>query len=241
MLIIPAIDLIDGKCVRLTEGDYNQKKIYDNDPIKIARIFKNMGAKRLHVIDLDGAKTGSPINRNIVKAIKKETGLSIEFGGGIRTEEDIKSLLYEGIDKIILGTVLVNNPDLAFQWVNNYPDNFIAAVDVKNNSIQTQGWLKNEKIDSIEFGKNLFQNGFKIAIYTDISRDGRLAGPNIEATKMFSNKTGLHVILSGGVSSEEDIKSAKTLIYFGLIGIIVGKAYYENKLDLKEIIKKYQR
>ncbi|HQH29408.1 MAG TPA: HisA/HisF-related TIM barrel protein, partial [Spirochaetota bacterium] len=96
-------------------------------------------------------------------------------------------------------------------------------------------------IDSIEFGKNLFQNGFKIAIYTDISRDGRLAGPNIEATKMFSNKTGLHVILSGGVSSEEDIKSAKTLIYFGLIGIIVGKAYYENKLDLKEIIKKYQR
>ena len=240
MLVIPAIDLIDGKCVRLTEGDYDTKKVYDSNPIETAKIFEGYGARRVHIIDLQGAKDGSSTNRKIVKEIKKATTLEIEFGGGIRTEEDVKELIYEGIDKLILGTVVVNRPDEVTEWLSRYPEYFLAAVDVRNGFIQTNGWLNNQKIDAIEYGKKIFNFGFKTAIYTDISRDGKLSGPNIEATKHFSDKTGLHTIISGGVSSIEDIREAKTLEYYGLVGVIIGKAYYEKKLNLSEVIKKYQ-
>ncbi|HOV14669.1 MAG TPA: 1-(5-phosphoribosyl)-5-[(5-phosphoribosylamino)methylideneamino]imidazole-4-carboxamide isomerase [Spirochaetota bacterium] len=240
MIIIPAIDLIDGKCVRLTEGDFSTKKIYDEDPLNIAHKFKDMGAKRLHIIDLDGAKSGFSVNRQIIKKIKKETGLTIQTGGGIRTEEDVQDLLFEGIDYLILGSILTEKLDSAKKWIDNFGEYFIAAVDVKNNILQTRGWLKESGEKAIDFGKKLSQSGFKTAVYTDISKDGKLEGPNIEDTKTFSSKTGLHVILSGGVSSEDDIKEAKTLTYYGLTGVIVGKAIYEGKVDLRNAIKKYQ-
>ncbi|HPO49305.1 MAG TPA: 1-(5-phosphoribosyl)-5-[(5-phosphoribosylamino)methylideneamino]imidazole-4-carboxamide isomerase [Spirochaetota bacterium] len=240
MIIIPAIDLIDGKCVRLTEGDFARKKVYDENPIDLALKFKDMGAKRLHLIDLDGAKSGFSVNRQIIKKIKKETGLTIQTGGGIRTEEDVQALLFEGIDYLILGSILAEKLDVVAKWIENFGEYFIAAVDVKDNALQTRGWLNNSGEDAISFGKKLFQAGLKTAVYTDISKDGKLEGPNIEDTKKFSSKTGLRVILSGGVSCEEDIISAKTLTYYGLTGVVVGKAIYEERINLQEIIKKYQ-
>ncbi len=240
MLIIPAIDLMNGKCVRLTEGDFNTKKVYDYDPLEWALELKYSGAKRLHIIDLDGAKTGSLINKEIIKNIKKKTGLILEVGGGLRNEEDIKDLIFFGIDYLILGTVLVQNMDKVKQWIDCYGDYFLAAVDVKNGKVHSHGWQHNENIDAIEFGKKVFQIGIKEAIYTDISKDGKLIGPNIEDTKKFSNATGLRVVISGGISSMADIKQAKTLIYYGLSGIIVGKAMYEGRVNIKEAIKEFQ-
>lgn len=240
MLIIPAIDLMSGKCVRLTEGDFNTKKIYDYDPLELAIELKYSGAKRLHIIDLDGAKSGSSLNREIIKNIKKKTGLVIQIGGGIRKEEDVKELIFSGIDYIILGTILIENINKVKEWIIEYGDYFIAAVDVKNNSIYSHGWQKDHGINPIDFGKKLFEIGIKEAIYTDISRDGKLTGPNIEETKKFSNSTGLRVIVSGGISSMQDIREAKTLKYYGLTGIIVGKAMYEGKVNIKDAIKEFQ-
>jgi phosphoribosylformimino-5-aminoimidazole carboxamide ribotide isomerase len=240
MIIIPAIDLIDGKCVRLTEGDFNQKKIYDENPIKVAKHFKELGVKTIHIIDLDGAKSGKSINRQIIKQIKEETKLIIETGGGIRTDDDVAELIDANIDYLILGTILIENIDLVKKWIGKFEGRFIAGIDVKNDIIQTRGWLNQSGINSIEFGRKLFQMGFKTAIYTDISKDGKMAGPNIESSKEFSVETGLKLILSGGVSSESDIIAAKTLTYYGLTGIIIGKAYYEGKINLAEVLKKYQ-
>lgn len=240
MLIIPAIDLLNGKCVRLTEGDFNTQKIYYDDPVEWAMELKYLGAKRLHIIDLDGAKTGSLINKEIIKNIKKKTNLKIQLGGGLRREEDIKDLIFFGIDYLILGTILIENIDKVKEWVDSYGDYFLAAIDVKDNNVYSHGWQEKENINIIDFGKKIFNIGIKEAIYTDISKDGKLIGPNIEDAKKFSNATGLRVIISGGISSMEDIKQVKTLVYYGLTGIIIGKAMYEGNIDIKQAIKKFQ-
>jgi len=241
MVIIPAIDIIEGKCVRLEGGDFNKKSTYSENPIDIALKFKDMGAKRIHIIDLDGAKYGRSIkNKDIIKEIKKKTNLIVQTGGGIRTEEDVEDLLFAGIDYIILGTMLVKKLDIVEKWIAKFGNYFIASVDTKDRKVQSHGWQKEEEIDMVDFGKNLFKAGFKIAIYTDVTRDGMLQGPNIEEAKDFTNLTGLRIILSGGISSEEDVKQVKTLSYYGLDGIVIGKALYENRLDLSKVIKSYQ-
>lgn len=240
MLIIPAIDLIDGKCVRLTEGDFNTKKNYSADPLEVAFHFKKLGAKRIHIVDLDGAKTGISKNREIIKKIKKETGIMIETGGGIRIKKDVKELLDAEIDYLILGSILIENLQEVIQWINNFGNKFIAGIDVRNNIIQTKGWIKNEAVEAIQFGKELLKNGFETVVYTDIAKDGKLQGPNIEGTKNFALNTKLKVILSGGVSGINDISNAYTLDKSGIIGIIIGKAFYEGKIDLKKAIELYQ-
>lgn len=240
MQIIPAIDLINGKCVRLTEGDFDKVTEYSADPIEQAYIFKDAGAERIHIVDLDGAKTGNSKNRNIIKEIKRKVNLTVQTGGGIRKEEDIKDLIHSGIDYLILGTVLVEKYALIESLMPDYGRYLIAGVDVKDNLVKTKGWVDDEGLDPIVFGNKLFQTGFKIAVYTDISKDGKMEGPNIEATKLFSSKTGLHSILSGGISSMKDIEQACTLRFYGLKGIIVGKAYYEGKVNLKEAIQKFK-
>ena len=204
MLIIPAIDLINGKCVRLTEGDFNKKKEYFSDPLEVAFYFKNIGAKRIHIVDLDGAKNGVSKNRKTIIKIKKETGLIVQTGGGIRTENDVKELLDAGINYLILGTILVEDINMVYKWLNTYNKKLIAGIDVKNNTIQTKGWTQKETIDVIQFGNKLKEMGFESVIYTDISKDGKLQGPNIECTKDFALKTKLKVILSGGVSNIKD-------------------------------------
>lgn len=240
MDIIPAIDMINGQCVRLTEGDFDQIKEYSSDPIEQALIFKEAGAKRIHLVDLDGAKTGNSKNRNIIKEIKKRTNLKIQTGGGIRTEEDIKDLIHSGIDHIILGTMLTEKLKLIESMMKDYGSYFIAGIDVKDNLVKTKGWISDNGINPIELGKKLFQIGFKIAVYTDISKDGKLQGPNLDATKNFASSTGLRTILSGGVSTINDIEEAVTLRFYGLQGIIIGKAYYEGRIDLKEVISKFK-
>lgn len=240
MQLIPAIDMIDGKCVRLTEGDFNKVTQYSTDPIEQALMFKDAGADRIHIVDLDGAKTGSSKNRNIIKEIKKKTNLTIQTGGGIRSEEDIKDLIHSGIDHLIIGTMLVEKFKVIEQLMPEYGRYLIAGVDVKDNLVKIKGWQNGEGVDPIELGKKIFQIGFKVAVYTDISKDGKLQGANIEATKNFSTHTGLHSILSGGISSLNDIEEACTLRFYGLLGIIIGKAYYEGKINLKEAIQKYK-
>jgi phosphoribosylformimino-5-aminoimidazole carboxamide ribotide isomerase len=240
MLIIPAIDLIDGKCVRLTEGDFNEKKVYDGNPMDVAFQFKEIGAKRIHIVDLDGAKSGLSKNREIIKEIKNKTGLIVETGGGIRSLNDIKELKDAGIDFLILGTILTEKLDEVSKWVNIYKDSLIAGIDVKNGMVMTRGWVKDEGLNAIDFGKNLIKLGFTTSVFTDISKDGKLQGPNIEETKKFGEKTGLNIILSGGVSSDNDIKNAKVEISKNLTGIIIGKAFYEGKINLKDVINSYQ-
>ena len=240
MLIIPAIDLINGKCVRLTEGDFNKKKEYFNNPLEAAFYFKNIGAKRIHIVDLEGAKTGISKNREIIKKIKKETNLIIQTGGGIRTENDVKELVNSGIDYLILGTILIENLKIVNQWIDTYGEKFMAGIDIKNNTIKTKGWTKDETIDPIQFGNKLKKIGFKSIVFTDISKDGKLQGPNIETTKNFALKTKLKVILSGGISNIKDIHDINNFTNLGIIGIIIGKAFYEGKINLKEAIELYQ-
>jgi phosphoribosylformimino-5-aminoimidazole carboxamide ribotide isomerase len=240
MYIIPAIDLIGGKCVRLTEGDFDQKKIYNADPVETAFLFKELGAKRIHIVDLDGAKTGNSGNREIIKKIKKESGLIVETGGGIRSLYDVKDFIDAGIDFLILGTILTGNIGDVKSWFKEFGKHFIAGIDVKNNVVMTHGWQKDEGLDAFVFGKSLHEIGFTETVFTDISKDGKLQGPNIEGTRAFSEKTGLKIILSGGVSSEDDIRMGKADIGKNLTGIIIGKAYYEGKINLAEVIKKYQ-
>jgi phosphoribosylformimino-5-aminoimidazole carboxamide ribotide isomerase len=241
MIIIPAIDLINGKCVRLVEGDFKQKTEYSNDPVKIANDFKNAGAKRIHIVDLDGAKSGVSINRKVIKNIKKETGLIIETGGGIRKEDDIKELIDAGIDYAILGTILVENLPLVEKWLDKYKNKLIAGIDARDNIVKTKGWLEGEGLNAIEFGRRIKKAGFTSAVFTDISKDGKLKGANIKGTKEFAINTGLDVILSGGISNIEDVKNGAKLDKSGVIGIIIGKAYYEGKINLKEVVDKYQK
>jgi phosphoribosylformimino-5-aminoimidazole carboxamide ribotide isomerase len=241
MLIIPAIDLIDGKCVRLTEGDFSEKKTYNSDPLAVASIFKKSGAKRIHIIDLDGAKSGSSKNREIIKLIKKELGIEIETGGGIRTRDDAKELIDAGIDRLILGTVITEKLGEVKEWLKSFgADRFIAGIDVKDNVVKTKGWLEGSGLNPIAFGMELFLSGFTTAIYTDISKDGKLSGPNIEDAKNFAETTRLGVILSGGISSLNDIENAVNNIKSGLSGIIIGKAHYEGRIDIMSAIKKFQ-
>lgn len=239
MQIIPAIDFIDGKCVRLVQGDFDQMTVYNEDPLKQAQIFKDAGVSRIHLVDLDGARgniDGSRKNREMICKIKKEIGLEIETGGGIRCEDDMKELISFGVDYLILGTILVEQFPMIEKLFPVYGKHFIAGIDVRNNVVKTRGWKEGEGVNPIDLGKKLYQLGFKTAVYTDISVDGKLTGPNIEATKNFCNNTKLQAILSGGVSCIDDIRNAKAVAADEFEGVIVGKAYYEGRIDLKQAV-----
>lgn len=239
MIIIPAIDMIGGKCVRLTEGKFTEKTEYSHDPIDQAFMFKDMGASRIHLIDLDGASTGTGSNRKIIKDIKQKTGLIVETGGGIRTEDDIKELADSGIDHVILGTMLVEQFELISSLAGEYGEVFIAGIDVKDGSVKTRGWQEGKGLDPKEFGIKVAGAGIKTAVFTDISKDGKLQGPNIEATCAFAKDTGLQVILSGGISCIEDIEKV-SLEKENIFGVIIGKAYYEGRIDVKKTIELYE-
>ena len=239
MQIIPAIDFIDGKCVRLVQGDFDQMTVYNEDPLKQAQIFKDAGVSRIHLVDLDGARgnvDGSRKNREMICKIKKEIGLEIETGGGIRTEDDMNELISCGVDYLILGTILVEQFPMIEKLFPVYGKHFIAGIDVRNNVVKTRGWKEGEGVNPVELGQKLYQLGFKTAVYTDISVDGKLTGPNIDATKNFCNNTKLRAILSGGVSCIDDIRKAKALAAEEFEGVIVGKAYYEGRIDLKQAV-----
>ena len=238
MLIIPAIDIKNAQCVRLFKGNYENFKIYSTDPVNVAFQWKDAGAEILHIIDLDAAKEGKLVNFNIIKKIKKLTNLKLEVGGGIRNLENVKSLLNEGIDYIIISTAAIENPNFLDQ-LQIYKEKILVSIDIKNNQIMKKGWLENSNINLNDFIKTLIEKNFNQVIITDISKDGTLAGINIEIFKNISNSfPNLNITIAGGVSSINDIEIIKNSKINNLRGIIIGKALYEGKIDLKKLLLK---
>ncbi len=234
MLIIPAIDLIDGKCVRLTQGDYAQKKVYNENPLEVAKQFEDIGISHLHLVDLDGAKAGKVINLNILETIAKQTNLLIDFGGGIKTNESIKSVFDAGAYKATIGSIAIKNSALFKTWVNKYsPERILLGADVKDEKIAIGGWIEDTQINLFDFIRDNMKIGINTLFCTDIAKDGLLQGPSIELySRVLNTFPTLKLIASGGVSNYNDLTLLKEI---GCYGAIVGKAIYENKISLNEI------
>jgi len=234
MLIIPAIDIKDGCVVRFVQGRLD-KKVYSRDPLKTAKHWVKQGARILHIVDLDGAFTGTPKNLDMVKAIVKNVFVPIQFGGGIRKIETIRQLLDMGIQRVALGTKAVSDKDFLKKAFSKFKDKIIVSVDAKNSHVLIKGWQSGYKsTDALTFASTLKNMGFKQIIYTDTLKDGTLSGPNIKTIKLLLKKTGLKLIASGGISSLDDIYKLKKLEKLGLVGVIIGKALYEGKFSLSE-------
>lgn len=233
MLIIPAIDLKNGQAVRLYKGDYKQKTVYSEHPETLAVTFEQLGASFLHLVDLDGAKTGIVSNDNVIKKIKTLTHLKIQVGGGIRTLETIDYYLNQlGVDRVILGTAAVVDPDfLDAALVRFGPEKIVVGVDIKEGNIATKGWLDTSSHPYLEFLSDLEKRGLTTVVITDVSKDGTLLGPNFEWYDQIKAHTALKIIVSGGIKDQADLDEAALRKYEG---VIVGKAYYEGKIDLKE-------
>ena len=233
MHIFPAIDLYEGKAVRLFKGDYAQMTVYSNNPPEIAKKFKEAGATHLHLVDLEGAKTGETPNLETVKAILAETDLFTEIGGGIRTMEVIDRYLEAGVDRVILGTAAVTSPGFVEEAVKKHGEKIAVGVDIKDGSVAIKGWTESSGIDPFEFCKKMQDIGVSTLICTDISKDGAMQGTNRELYKTLSEKFSLNIVASGGVSSLDDVKALSAM---NLYGAIIGKAYYIGAIDLKEAI-----
>ncbi len=232
--IIPAIDIIDGKCVRLTQGDYSQKTIYNENPLEVALEFENIGITRLHLVDLDGAKLGKVVNYKVLEEIASKTKLSIDFGGGIKTDEDIDTVFSYGADLATIGSIAVKNKALFFSWIKKYgSEKIFLGADVKNEKIAIGGWLETTNIFIYDFIEENLNEGIKHVFCTDISKDGLLQGPSIDLYKNMLHKfPQLNLTASGGVSQLSDLEELKKI---GCAGAIVGKAIYEGRITLKEL------
>jgi len=234
MLIYPAIDLYGGKAVRLYKGDYNQMTVYNDDPLAVARDFKRCGATHIHLVDLEGARDGNTPNLDTVCRIKEVTGLFCEVGGGIRTMEVIDRYMSAGIDRVILGTAAVTNPDFVRQAVKTYGDKIAVGIDIKDGLVAIKGWTETADKDALAFCRQMEDMGVKTVICTDISKDGAMQGTNHSLYETLSRQFRLQIIASGGVSSLEDIKR---LARQKLHGAIVGKAYYSGDISLSQAIE----
>lgn len=236
MIIIPAIDIIDGKAVRLTKGDYQQKKIYNEDPLEVAKMFEGAGVKRLHLVDLDGAKQKKIVNQKVLERIAINTELRIDFGGGVQSNEDIEVAFNSGAHQVTGGSIAVKNPELFETWLEKYgPEKIILGADVLNGKIAISGWQEDSSWDLDAFLTEYLAKGIKYVITTDVSKDGVLAGPAVDLyADMCIEFPRLEIIASGGVASMEDIYALDEL---PLHGVIVGKAIYENRISLDEIEK----
>lgn len=237
MLIIPAIDLRNGKVVRLFQGKFDQEKVYSSDPVKIAKHWARQGAKFLHIVDLDGAASGEPKNLAVVKKIIDQVGIAVEFGGGVRDMTTISKLLDLGVQRVILGTKAAKDVKFLKKAWKKFGEKIIVSIDAKGGKVLTQGWNCAATKTTLDFAKELKEIGFNQVIYTDISKDGTLAGPNILGIKELLKSTGLNVIASGGVSGLPDLVKLNKLVKPGLVGVIVGKALYEGKFTLVEALK----
>ncbi len=234
--IIPAIDLIDGKCVRLSEGDYQRKKIYSDQPLEMAKYFEDMGIRRLHLVDLDAANVGCLINLPVLKSLADGTNLHIDFGGGIHKDEDIEAVFEAGAAQITAGSIAVRNPEKVKEWLRKYGgERIILGADVKNGTISINAWQKDSGIDTFTFIQSYRNSGIAELICTDISRDGLLTGPALSLYKdILKTFPELHLIASGGVSSMKDIIDLQEA---GIEAVIVGKAIYEGRITEKELRK----
>ena len=236
MIIFPAIDLRDGKCVRLLRGDFAQETVYSDRPEETALRWEREGAEFLHVVDLDGALAGKPRNTDVIKKILSAVQIPIEVGGGIRTLETIENTLELGVRRVILGSAAVQNRSLVKEACRRYGDRIVVGIDAKDGIVAIDGWGVSGGISAIELAQELSSFGLKIIIYTDIARDGTLSGVNIEATSKLATESGVDIIASGGVRSLEDIHALKKRESEGIIGVIAGKSIYEGTLSLSEAI-----
>ncbi len=234
MQIIPAIDIIDGKCVRLTQGDYAQKTIYNENPLEVALVFESIGVTRLHLVDLDGAKLGKVVNYKVLEKIASKTKLSIDFGGGIKTDNDIEAIFNYGADLATIGSIAVKNKDLFFSWLKKYgAEKIFLGADVKNEKIAIGGWLETTNVSIYDFIEENLKEGIKQVFCTDISKDGLLQGPSIDLYKNMTTKfPKLNLTASGGVSQLSDLNELKNI---GCSGAIVGKAIYEGRITMNEL------
>ncbi len=235
MIIYPAIDIKDGKCVRLTQGKFNDVTVYGDNPFEIAKQFANKGAKFVHTVDLDGAKEGRRINAKVISDIVSHCGeIPVQLGGGIRDMEAVKEALSLGVSRVIIGTAAAENPDFVREAVAKYGDKIAVGIDAKDGYAATHGWEKVSRVTAIDLAKKMEAFGVKTIIYTDIATDGMLKGPNLSAMEEMVNAVSCDIIASGGVSSMEDIFALEKT---GVAGAIVGKAIYSKSIDLDELLK----
>ena len=235
MRIIPAIDIIDGKCVRLSQGDYNTKKIYNENPLEVAKEFEDYGIEYLHLVDLDGAKSKQIINYKTLELITSKTNLKVDFGGGIKSQDDIRIAFECGANQITGGSIAVQNPTLFQEWINQYgSEKIILGADAKDRKIATHGWLETSELDVIDFIQEYKAKGIDYVICTDIAKDGMLQGTSNELYQEILASADVKLIASGGVSSIDDLIKVKEL---GCEGAILGKAIYERRIDLKDLLK----
>jgi len=236
MLIIPAIDLKEGKCVRLEQGLMDKATVYSDDPATTARHWESQGGELLHVVDLDGAFAGAPRNLDAIRAIRGAIKIPIEVGGGIRDLATIETLVSIGIERIILGTAAIENPAFVAEACGKFPGRIIVGIDAKEGLVAIKGWAEVTKVQAVDLAKQMQDYGVIAIIYTDIKRDGMLSGPNIEATQALAKALHIPVIASGGVHTMKDIENLLAVRYSGVTGVITGKAIYSGSLNLKEAI-----
>lgn len=236
MIIIPAIDLKDGKCVRLKQGRMDSSTVFNDDPAEQARTWAGMGASRIHVVDLNGSVQGNPANRRSIEAIVGAVQVPVQLGGGIRTEETVRMYLDLGISSVILGTVAARNPEFVLDLLSKFPDTISIGIDARSGKVAVEGWTEATEFKATALAARFDEAKPVAFIYTDIDRDGMMGGPNIRSTRDFADATSTPVILSGGISSLDDVKAALPLAKHGVSGIITGRALYEGKLDLREAI-----
>ena len=236
MEVIPAIDLLAGRCVRLYQGDYQQSQVFNENPLEVALQWQAQGATRLHLVDLDGAKEGTTVNLDVISSIVKHLAIPVQVGGGLRDKNSIERLFDLGVERAIVGTVAVEKPELVQELCAAFPHKIAVGIDARNGKVATKGWLETSTIEATDLAEQISAQAAAI-IYTDISRDGTLVGPNIASLRELAQVTKIPVIASGGISSITDLLSLLSLESLGVNGVIVGKALYTNKVDLKEAIQ----
>ena len=233
MKIIPAIDILDGKCVRLTKGDFTTQKVYNSNPVEVAKEFEANGIRFLHLVDLDGAKSKHIVNYKVLEAIARETSLHIDFGGGIKSNEDVNIAFESGAHQLTGGSIAVQKPSLFLSWLKQYgSERILLGADANQRMIATHGWLATSEIDVLDFIRSFAQKGIQSVVCTDISKDGMLQGPSIDLYTEIIQETGVQLIASGGVTSIDDLQQLKAI---GCSGAIIGKAIYEGRITLEEL------
>ncbi len=237
MDVIPAIDLLDGHCVRLYQGDYEQSEVFSASPIEVAREWASQGATRLHLVDLDGAKTGSPVNQQVIADIVRAIDIPVQVGGGLRDRQRVSETVGLGVSQVVLGTAAVEQPDLVTQVCEEFPGQIIVGIDARNGKVATRGWVETSEVEAVDLAKRMVSQGASSIIYTDIHRDGTLKGPNKEALRTLAGSVSIPIIASGGVSSIRDLLSLLSLEALGVTGAIVGRALYTGDVSLPDAIK----
>ncbi|WP_035984721.1 1-(5-phosphoribosyl)-5-[(5-phosphoribosylamino)methylideneamino]imidazole-4-carboxamide isomerase [Leptolyngbya sp. KIOST-1] len=237
MEVIPAIDLIDGRCVRLYQGDYAQTEVFNDNPVEVAQQWVDQGATRLHLVDLDGAKSGKPENWQAIEAIAAAVDIPIEVGGGLRDRARVTDLFSIGVRYAILGTAAIENPELVSDLSGEFPGQIIVGIDARDGKVATRGWLETSEVEAIALAQQMAQRGAAAIIYTDIQRDGTLQGPNIPAMRSMAAAVSIPVIASGGVGALRDLLSLLALEPQGVEGVIVGRALYTGDVSLKEAVR----